>query len=895
MSKINPQPSRSLDLNEAQAKLNALQGALDNNIYDNQWDFLNPKGRVITIDFETLSSLNNIYPNWIEERRVNLISLTKLMWLSCAQTSSVNQYRAKLHGLALFWAAMMQHNIQQLTRENCSQVLTFLLTHQYFNGKATKLARIKSKANFSIQTSLVIWRNCLSELEVDFISKETTNDTIKKKLKYLIPSLTDEELTYRDWFQGGSTNKLTLDYGRYYVEHCMDFFERHIPLATALEDTFRAMPNIAASLELRERTVGPLLPRILQGYTPNQLNKLCNQSLSTIELIHQSVENHFKSVYRSVSFSNSILQESTLKNMIKTLELSPTQENEDRLRVITWEWLQRGDKENTQTLLTQCQPSISFSTFHQLLSTLKEQSGQEEYLIPSIKDYQHMGLRKPTSVWDSGNSYPRQLIDLVRKAGLTSVVALTGWRRSEFGFPASAIKSFKNVDKLDEHAFPLRYQVNWHVYKTHGKVQESREVTFSSIAIADRLQNLVGANANQPCLYGVTSAKKDAFESGLVVEKSVTGLWEHYVMHYKGFQMLEDWQYWKNIRKIEQHGRSLTLPQKQEKKRLLKIHSANEWDQLPIDGNLKEAWRRSREEWPKLKFFLETNYRKKKNWLTLYRQGTLREDWTELLDTHLPEEILDWLLSLSDEDCKSPTVVKSITSELLENVLYPTPHAFRHMWAEAVYRRFDGDAGWMIRSQFKHISSSMWLAYIRDKDNRLGHQRVKKQVVSSLVYNYLNNKGEGYAGQLHIWLRRLFRKTKVMTPEEQVQFADRLATIEIEDIKANPWGYCLLKRRTRRKAKCAEMGEPMRHNASPDLCLGCIHNLMQSENVDWILLHIYTHLEALKNPVVPSIFKASSYELVKNSTRHVRTLNPKHEALPELQEALDNYNAARAA
>jgi hypothetical protein len=70
---------------------------------------------------------------------------------------------------------------------------------------------------------------------------------------------------------------------------------------------------------------------------------------------------------------------------------------------------------------------------------------------------------------------------------------------------------------------------------------------------------------------------------------------------------------------------------------------------------------------------------------------------------------------------------------------------------------------------------------------------------------------------------------------------------------------------------------------------------MQSENVDWVLLHIYTHIEALKNPVVPDIFKVSSYELVKNSTRHVRTLNPKHEALPELQEVLDNYKAARAA
>jgi hypothetical protein len=217
------------------------------------------------------------------------------------------------------------------------------------------------------------------------------------------------------------------------------------------------------------------------------------------------------------------------------------------------------------------------------------------------------------------------------------------------------------------------------------------------------------------------------------------------------------------------------------------------------------------------------------------------------------------------------------------------------MWAEAVYRRFDGDAGWMIRSQFKHISRAMWLAYIRDKDNRFGHERAKKQVISSLVHNYLKHHGEGYAGQLHTWLRRLFNKTSVLSPEEQEKLANHLATVEIENIKSNPWGYCLLKRRTRSKAKCAEMGEPMRHNASPDLCLGCIHNLMQTENIEWALFHVATHVEALQNPVVPAIFKASSYNLVKNVTRHVRTLEPQHEALTELQEVLDGYRASRAA
>ncbi len=231
-------------------------------------------------------------------------------------------------------------------------------------------------------------------------------------------------------------------------------------------------------------------------------------------------------------------------------------------------------------------------------------------------------------------------------------------------------------------------------------------------------------------------------------------------------------------------------------------------------------------------------------------------------------------------------------SELTRDTRYPTYHAFRHMWAEAVYRRFDGDAGWMIRSQFQHVSPKMWLAYIRDKDNRLSHQRVKEQVISSLVRNYLKHKGEGYAGQLHTFLRRIVKKTSVVAPEEQEHIITRFTTIEFEDLKANPWGYCLLMRRTRTKAKCCEMGEPKRHNASPDLCLGCMHNLMQTENVEWSLLHAATHVEALKNPLVPAIFKASSYKLVKNVMKHVRTLNPFHESLPELEMILNSYKAS---
>ena len=86
----------------------------------------------------------------------------------------------------------------------------------------------------------------------------------------------------------------------------------------------------------------------------------------------------------------------------------------------------------------------------------------------------------------------------------------------------------------------------------------------------------------------------------------------------------------------------------------------------------------------------------------------------------------------------------------------------------------------------------------------------------------------------------------------------------------------------------------MRHNASPELCLGCIHNFMQTTNVEWLLFQIASHVEVLNNSVVPDIFKRASFDLVQNVARHVQTLDSQHEALPELAAVLANYKSRAA-
>ncbi|MBC7193835.1 hypothetical protein [Marinobacter sp.] len=882
------------DLNELQARLSALPGNRGNQFTENVWQFINQRGKRYTVDFDTVLALSEVYPDWVRERGIDPVSLSKQIWLSLAESTTVNSYTRRLKGLRLWMVALARRNLPRLTRENSRAVLTFMLTNNWRGGRPSPLKAVRSEMDMTFLMPLQALKDATSELGLDWISRDVTEAHVRRQFKVLIPELTDNDLTYQDWKKGQSFNLLTLDHGRYYVEHCLNFFEEHAPLACALSQTLQACATIATDLGVSQTSVRAHISRVLEG---RPVTEIWPSRPALGQRMQTAVVDYFLEAHRKARFEHHVLKENVLEQVAEAFGLVPSPETVDRLRVIIWDWLRREDIEETQCLLGECQRPVLWHLFLQILDAMKQRCDQSGSFVPTVAFFKSFGL--DGTVYEGGKktkggySLPRQFIELVASAGLVGVVALTGWRASEFGFSYSDIQRNRNMDKLDQYAFPHRYQVDWYVYKTSGRVRQLREVTFSAVAIAERLGRMHGSDGDRPCLYG-TFNRKIPSQSEETVLKAVSGLWPHYVQHYAGFELIDNWESWQNLAQVEASGDLLTMDQYREKERLLVSRSADEWSELLIDGNLREAHRRSREEWPRLAFFFQRSFGDKKDWVSQYRGGTLRADWRALLDTHLSDETRDWLSSLSDVECQSGETSKTIHSEMLGEALYPSPHAFRHMWAEAIYRRFDGDAGWMIRSQFKHISRTMWLAYIRDKDNRAGHQRVKIRVINSLVHNYIKSHGEGYAGQMNKLLRRLLRQTRVQSPEQQMELAEQLANIEVENIKANPWGYCLLMRRTRYRARCAEQGEPMRHNASPELCLGCVHNLMQTTNVEWMLFQIASHVEVLNNPAVPDIFKQPSLEMVRDVTRHVRTLNARHEALPELESVLTSYKLRTA-
>ena len=883
------------NLDELQSRLMALPGGSDNRITDNLWRFVNSKGRKISIDFNSIAELSESFSSWVQDAGIDPIRFFKEVWLYLVESTTIVSYQSRLKGLTLFVVWLARRDQKKLTRDNLRDFLSFMLTMDWKDGLEMSLRGIRGRASLYMLFPLTDLKDALSYMGCDWISRDVNVSLITRLLREVIPGLTDENLTYNDWKKGGSLNLLTLDYGRYYVEHSLNFFEEHAPLAAALSQTLQDIEVICEELRLAPATVEPLITSILEQRPINDYSGNKNLVLR----IKPAVEHHFLKNYHQTLFEHHFLKDITLKRFAEACLLNPTPENLDRLRVIIWGWFRRKDRNETDQLLSQCQTPISWEVFKRNLDAVLLQNPLQDVSVPTAefcRCHCPAVLVADDDLADAnyGPNLCIQFINLVAKAGLTNVVALTGWRASEFGFPHSRINQNRNLDKLDQYAFPYRYKVDWYVYKTSGKVRELREITFSTVTIAERLTQIIGSNNNQPCLYKTYESSQHPFQSESRVRAAVVNLWQHYAENYSGFELIDNWEAWQALLRVEASEGLLTMEQHQERGRLLKLNSAEEWNKLKIDVNLQEARRRVRNELPRLMFFFDRETRGKVEWVSQYRDGTLRSDWATLLDSHLSDDTRDWLASLTEGECRLQRTTKVLTGELVGDALYPSPHAFRHMWAEAIYRRFDGDAGWMIRSQFKHISRSMWLAYIRDKDNRLGHQHVKIRVISSLVQNYIKNHGEGYAGQMHKLLRRLLRQTRVQTLDQQLELAEGLATMEIENIKANPWGFCLLMRRSRHKARCAEAGEPMRHNASPELCLGCIHNFMQTTNVEWLLFQIASHVEVLNNSVVPDIFKRASFDLVQNVARHVQTLDSQHEALPELAAVLANYKSRAA-
>jgi len=676
--------------------------------------------------------------------------------------------------------------------------------------------------------------------------------------------MTDSLISYADWRAGLGLNTLTLEFGIYYVDHCAHFFDEHIDLAIAISTVYERGHELCKqefgnlSTETYAADYRSIVAQSLQReaiddfFRPSQGKGL---GLNRLQRIHNRIIKNFDTKFLSLKKMRLLTSDSAVTHLSKKFDIQFT---DTESRYI---------KEFIKIFFSGCSTDVMMErglidilggkcTVNDIFNAL-DNFYDESLIDIEIENYdskffKSIGCRSSSKRYEN---YVADFLEKVRNAGQVMSMAFTGWRGSELGYSTNDIKIELNRDILDSELNPFRYKVLGEVPKTHGETQVNREFTSRMFDLSTKMALLNSSDSTSSCL--IKPGAGSQFKSESIAEqykRHIGRMWSHFVEYYPQFVDIRN-----NVLNAKNNSQS---------------------------NAIERAYQRIRDEYE----IATIATSKSTNLVRAIKGNMLSEKSLNLVKSRLPKRILDLAFGRELDEKSSDYAFKRLSVEITRTILKPTPHAFRHMWAEAVYRRFDGDVGWAIRSNFKHISQNMWLAYVKDKNHQNMQQQIKSQVVSTLLKNYVDRNGDGYAGAIDTVMRRMIAQTEVTDQSFLSYHVENYAAREIEDIKSTPWGFCLLRSRVRSKAKCAVDGIPQRSNASPSLCLGCTNNLAMNSSIEGILLSTSNDLKLLQEnePRMPDNFKRASRKTIKLALKYLQKLDTEEAIVNQYKQALDN-------
>ena len=859
----------------------------NNSFSSNQWQFFS-RDRVL-LDFHILNS-DIEQETWRLNHGIDAIFLAKLLVIYCnARSSTARSVQKSFNSICKALIFLQRRNIRQISKAHLVDFSSFHLMHIIENGKlANRLLPVSYRIYFD-GLSIKQWDEALRRFELDYTIFEPgiSDRSLRVATKQALDENSGGALTFSDWKEGGSFNFLTLDYGRFYVEHCQDFYLKHINYAIALRYVYENTAHIIRECNIRydSQSVNsywkPLIGRILTQQCDYSGWRTYCPSREKLSLIEKETYKLFVSKFEPLEIRKYLHTEEELLRLLGSLSINETSTNAIFFaKQIVDQWLDK--THGTSFCVHKATPKARSSTGSYSSTWRVDWESKDRYLSlayqriartvdSSIKDVDYLKSIGIVIGNSQGSSYLHAFLRHMEAIGVAYFVSLTGWRESEYGFSLNDIELNYNNDVIDQSQNPITYSVKWVVPKTSGELRLRREIIYPAYQCLIMQAMLVSSNFTSPCLYRpARSQVKHPSRSAEFIRRRIDSTWCHFVLYYPPFVELRERP------KAISHGNRDGF------ERHTMMLPSNRIDNSTL--SIESAYMRFSQEFPLVEFYLHKD--KRRRFLWEYSKGMLTDSTKRLLDSRLSTETKVRIGEISSIGEVTASLSRAVAQEVIGNSLRPTPHALRHMWAEAVFRRFDGDAGWMIRSNFKHISPSMWLAYVRDVGGRERIDAIKHRVASSLLNNYYLNKGTQYAGAMDKMLRRLFSRTHLKSHEDLQNFVSTYTINEIEDIKSTPWGYCLLKRRGKVRAKCSIRGVPQRHNAAPALCLGCCNCLIEPNHAEGILLAISNDISILSNRDSPTIFKRTSLSTVDSALPILKKLNVDQETLDELLKAV---------
>ena len=820
-----------------------------------------------------------------EQYQISSIELAKILFLSQASSSSVGHYKVEFSMLTRLFAFLTEQGLTCVKIDDYQALFQYLMTMDVSaSGVKPRFSSRGYGSAFPISINTL--NSTLQLYGIEGVLSHTSGTYLKKAQKSAVEVVTG--LTFADYMVGGSFNFLTLSVGRHYIDHCGSYFEQQYPLASAFQICLRELPEIIqhafeqqigsryngatailkhihAVLSGRDILIEPFL--IKSGRQKSQFTL----SKDRCELIQHLTQEFFWQQYQQACEQTLLLREQALALLAKQLRLPERFDSFELLRAMLLTQLTDIPlPRSPEALLRQYCATLKDKreiTLTQFLDACAEVKKKLNKIAPQNKQSLAQLLAQADIPFASNAHAIREFVNNVEAAGGTMMLALTGWRASEFGFPLAAIKITDNLDILDSTYTPFRFMLNWVVPKTNGKTKLDREITLSTYLLANQLNSLFADTAMAPCLY-LSTGKKNTHDSSRVFSTRVRRMWRHFVQHYIPFSEL------RQLDALKEKS-VLSKGERQNFTQLSQKYPDNAYTE-----DFRHTLQKVTDELPLLLATgqLGTNHNNTPSYkLFGYIKGTLSADemtvWQQHLDPLLQQKLKELTIEKPADLAKN--LVMTCTASILNNCVYPTPHGLRHIWAEAVLRRYSGDVGWFIRSHFKHLDERFFMRYLRLKNFKDIHDIAKRTAISAIVRMHLltlRDEHRAYTGKFDVLIRRLGKATKVIPLNELHEVADQFTATEVIDLKANSYNNCILRRTTEKQAKCAVDGLPQRQNADPSLCLGCINGNIEEGHVVGIMIQVENHVKILNNHELPEYFKRKSKSTVINARKQFLTL-----------------------
>lgn len=819
---------------------------------------------------------------------LTMVEYSKLLVLSTVM-GKLHSYPLENYQILIELAGFLHNQGQiSLSRDNIEAYHRNFLT-QTFNSKGmfTRLMA-PSFGSKCRMCSFVESRNALQALGVSgVIDIGLTKRILDKALDNACQTVMG--ITINEYKKCGSTNFLTLEIGQYYIDYMRRVYEKDyfysLVCRRAIDAVYKKIGVVEGSAN--ESGAGSiyawrcvLLDTIRGTYKLNKKNNTTglnsdDLNITMMSALFKEYKYHFEKVQS--------LREENIYEVIKAIGLELRFDAVEVIRILMLQKHYPFEAHKAPETIW-CDYLCSLSKTIVNSEKLRQITVEDVYaLMRAIIDKKRFDKKTFMSslhhwyIELMGDKQVRGIVDFISEINNVAdamtclIVSWLGYRKSEFGFPISAIHAEPNLDILDSSHVPFRFKLKWVVPKTNGSTKLNREITSQCYQVATQLNEFFQPQEGAPCLYKASDTIKNgpaSNKSGVYLEGRVKSNWFNFVWKYEPFkQVLE-------LERLSAKDHVILTPFERQKLTKLSL-------QYDLSSARSQHLLNTSKELRHDSAILECTYiagaralgRFKESLIEYQRTSNITDvNHKTVVENYLSNDTKAWLSAeRNDLDRIS---MKIISTELLQGVRYPTPHAFRHIWAEAVLMRYQGDVGAAIRHQFCHLDDSFFMAYLRNKEAKDLLSVARPKILNSIIDTLLIDSkeiGRKYLGGFAQFVRKSVSVTNAVTPREVRSLREKIAG-RVISLNSASYATCVPREGAESRAKCAEFGEINPHNANPSFCLNCTNALITEGNLRGIWEVIQPFVKESLNEDVMGFMVEHHLPTLRSAERKIREL-----------------------